>query len=209
MFGWLRRRRPAAAEPATAFAHLVPGTRYHVVRAFLDYDQVGHPVGECWTYLRHGFLPYEDGLTLFVAMPDRKERWIRLQWRPERQGAIIDALDSYLSTTPIARRTITIALTRDGVCMGDDIAAPHAGVLEVEEAADADGIAEALLAANYLPHVGGEAIWSFAVEGVAVDLGVRGGMLFVNVRGAGASEVRASNVTALHIRYHGQPAVER
>jgi hypothetical protein len=42
------------------------------------------------------FLPYEDGLSLFVHLDEGAERQIRLQWRKEEQGAIIDALPTYL-----------------------------------------------------------------------------------------------------------------
>jgi hypothetical protein len=74
------------------FAHLVIGRSYVVARAFVDFDGQTHPEGESWVYLGHGFLPYEDGLTLRVAPGGS----IRLQWRPEAQGAIIDNLEAYI-----------------------------------------------------------------------------------------------------------------
>ncbi|MGK9230831.1 DUF3601 domain-containing protein [Inquilinus limosus] len=74
------------------FGHLVKGRRYEVVREFVDFDGIRHPAGESWTYIGHSFLPYEDGLTLLV----RPGEAIRLQWRPESQGAIIDRLDTHL-----------------------------------------------------------------------------------------------------------------
>ena len=55
---------------------------------------------ETWTFLRYAFLPYEDGLTLFVRSPDGRENEVRLQWRPESQGAVIDALDGYVTPAP-------------------------------------------------------------------------------------------------------------
>lgn len=100
MFERSRRARLVDAERAMPFAHLLPGRRYHVVRAFVDHDRIDHPVGECWTYTGHAFLPYEDGLTLFVAMPDGRERSVRLQWRPETEGAILDTFETYVSPLP-------------------------------------------------------------------------------------------------------------
>ncbi|WP_174297690.1 hypothetical protein [Sphingomonas bacterium] len=75
---------------------------------------------------------------------------MRLQWRPEAQGPVVDALDRYLSPETPRLPTGRIALTRDSVCMADDADAPHDGTLVVDEAADLTGIAEALLASNYL-----------------------------------------------------------
>lgn len=78
------------------FAHLVPGSRYRVVRAFTDFDGAVHPVGEEWTYLRTAFLPYDDGRSLFVSVDGDDERHIRMQDRPEAQGAILDHLQDYV-----------------------------------------------------------------------------------------------------------------
>lgn len=96
MLGWFRCHR-TRTKPEAPFRHLRPGCVYAVVRRFADYDRIEHPVGERWTFLRHAFLPYEDGLTLFVRMPDGRSDEVRLQWRPESQGAIIDALDLYVA----------------------------------------------------------------------------------------------------------------
>ena len=74
------------------FAHLVKGAPYVVAREFVDFDGDRHAVGEAWIYLGHGFLPYEDGLTLLISPGGS----IRLQWRPETQGPIIDDLETYL-----------------------------------------------------------------------------------------------------------------
>jgi hypothetical protein len=73
-----------------------PGVRYRVIRAFADHDGDLHPVGEEWTFLGSAFLPYEDGLSWFVTL-DQEEEWhIRMQWREEAEGPVIDALDQYL-----------------------------------------------------------------------------------------------------------------
>jgi hypothetical protein len=79
------------------FQHLRPGARYVVRVAFRDYDGETHPEGESWVFRTHSFLPYEDGLSLFVSRPDGSERQIRLQWRPEAQAGIIDALDRHIA----------------------------------------------------------------------------------------------------------------
>jgi hypothetical protein len=79
------------------FGHLLPGRRYRVSQAFFDYEGEEHPVGEEWTYLGHNFLPYEDGLSLFVSL-DGEQAWhIRMQWTEEAQGAILDDLENYIT----------------------------------------------------------------------------------------------------------------
>jgi len=74
---------------------LVPGKTYRVVKAFNDYLNIPHPVGESWRYEGKNFLPYEDGLTLFVVRDGNKEQ-INLQWREETQGQIIDDFYSFV-----------------------------------------------------------------------------------------------------------------
>ena len=83
------------ALPTRDFMHLVSGRRYTVVQAFADFDRDEHPVGEAWTYIGSAFLPYDDGLSLFVEIDD-KTRHIRMQWRDEEQGPIIDRLKDYV-----------------------------------------------------------------------------------------------------------------
>ena len=70
-------------------ADLVAGRIYRVVVAFEDYDGILHPVGECWRFLDKNFLPYDDGLTLYVERDGRATPF-RLQWRAETQAQIID-----------------------------------------------------------------------------------------------------------------------
>ena len=69
-------------------ADLIPGREYRVRTAFVDYDALPHPVGETWRFVAKDFLPYEDGLTLYVER-DGESAVFRLQWRPETQGQII------------------------------------------------------------------------------------------------------------------------
>lgn len=70
-------------------ADLTPGKKYRVVAAFVDYDDIPHPIGESWHFLAKNFLPYDDGLTPYIERDGRKVAF-RLQWSAETQGRIID-----------------------------------------------------------------------------------------------------------------------
>ena len=74
---------------------LVPGQTYRVVTPFEDYDGINHLVGETWRFVEKNFVPYDDGLTLSVER-DGKATPIRLQWRDEAQGEIIDNFSDYV-----------------------------------------------------------------------------------------------------------------
>ena len=75
---------------------LAPGETYRVTVAFKDYDGVMHPVGEYWHFVKKNFLPYEDGLTLFIER-DGQENSFRLQWRAESQGQVIDNFSDFVA----------------------------------------------------------------------------------------------------------------
>lgn len=77
-------------------SNLVPGQTYQVTTAFKDYDRVTHPVGERWRFVKKNFLPYEDGLTLFVEQ-NGQELSFRLQWRAETQAQIIDNFSDFVA----------------------------------------------------------------------------------------------------------------
>ncbi|HYE43721.1 MAG TPA: hypothetical protein VEA15_10045 [Caulobacteraceae bacterium] len=68
-----------------------------VTRAFADFDREAHPVGEVWTFRGHSFLPYDDGLSLFVEVQGHGQRQIRMRWLEGDQGEIIDNLRDYLA----------------------------------------------------------------------------------------------------------------
>lgn len=87
------------AWPTAPFKHLVSGRRYVVVKAFKDFDGSEHAVGEAWTFIGHSFLPYDDGLSLFIEQ-DGQRLQIRLQWRDEEQGPIIDKLYDHVHPAP-------------------------------------------------------------------------------------------------------------
>ena len=74
---------------------LVTGRTYIVVQVFTDYDGFLHSLGERWRFVEKNFLPYEDGLTLHIEKNGRAET-IRLQWREETQGQIIDDFSQYV-----------------------------------------------------------------------------------------------------------------
>lgn len=96
MFGPQPRGAWTAHRISGNFAHLRVGARYAVSVEFRDFDGRVHPTGEAWTYLGHAFLPYDDGLSLFISL-DREQEWhIRLQWREDAQGPVIDALDEHI-----------------------------------------------------------------------------------------------------------------
>lgn len=71
--------------------------RYRVCREFVDFDGDAHVPGEEWTFLGASFLPYEDGLSLFVSLDGQREWQIRMQWRVGAQGEVLDALSAYVA----------------------------------------------------------------------------------------------------------------
>ncbi len=79
------------------FHHMTPGKRYRVIKSFRDFDGQDHPIGEEWTYLGTAFLPYDDGLSLFVSLDGDREWHIRMQDRAEEQGPILDRLQDYVA----------------------------------------------------------------------------------------------------------------
>ena len=92
--------------PARSYGSLQPGHTYEVRAAFVDHDGSEHPIGERWVFLGYSYLPYDDGLSLFVSLDGYQEWHIRLQDRDDEQGDIVRALDDvYLveAAEPIAR----------------------------------------------------------------------------------------------------------
>jgi len=67
-----------------------------VAKAFRDFDGDDHPEGERWIFLGHNFLPYDEGLSLFVSLDGRQEWHIRMHRTPEDQGPVVDALGEYV-----------------------------------------------------------------------------------------------------------------
>ena len=99
MFGPKQRGnwRRAWENSEQTFLSLQRGRRYRVVKPFSDFDGDLHSVGETWVFLGQNFLPYEDGLSLFVSLDGDQEWHIRMRCTPEDQGAIIDSLHEYVT----------------------------------------------------------------------------------------------------------------
>jgi Domain of unknown function (DUF3601) len=72
------------------------GQRYRVKREFSDHDGHAHPRGEEWLFLGYSFAPYDDGMSFFVSLDGAQEWQIRLQWRAEEQGHVLDHLSEYV-----------------------------------------------------------------------------------------------------------------
>jgi len=75
--------------------NLEHGNPYRVIKEFVDYDKDVHPIGDTWIYVGTAFLPYEDGLSLFVEK-DGQQIMYRLQWRKEEQADIIDNFKEFV-----------------------------------------------------------------------------------------------------------------
>jgi hypothetical protein len=85
-----------AARLKPKFEFLEAGRRYRVRGGFTDFDGDLHLPGEEWTFLGMSFSPYDDGMSFFVSLDGSREWQIRLQWRPEAQGGILEWLDSWV-----------------------------------------------------------------------------------------------------------------
>lgn len=101
-----------------------------------------------------------------------------------------------------------ILVTRDSVCMADDVDAPHASRIAIDPASDALAVAEAILHAGYLPAVAGGSTWSVRLGDAAdADAAVfghhRGGSFSYRVDG-GIATLRSAGITRLDLRYHQQ-----
>ena len=74
---------------------LIQGKTYRVIADFVDYDGLHHKVGESWSFAGHDFLPYDDGLTIYIIR-DGKYSTLRMQSSPESQGASVDAFSDFV-----------------------------------------------------------------------------------------------------------------
>ncbi|MDO8329119.1 MAG: DUF3601 domain-containing protein [Fluviicoccus sp.] len=78
-----------------SYRHLKEGFTYRVAKEFRDYDHNLQSLGITLVFIGSNFVPYEDGLSLFVSI-NGIEQQIRLQCRPEEQKEIIENLEQYL-----------------------------------------------------------------------------------------------------------------
>ena len=97
---------------------------------------------------------------------------------------------------------VHLDLTRDSVCLADDIDAPHAFQLTVDADAGLRTVLDRIVAARWLAHVGPVATWSLEVGGAVAVLGERLGASFIRI--AGESALSAADMPALHLAYHQQ-----
>ncbi|WP_440978605.1 hypothetical protein ACQHGV_13620 [Sphingomonas pseudosanguinis] len=99
-------------------------------------------------------------------------------------------------------RTVTIMLTRDSVCLADDVDAPHEHALDVEARTDFHAIARSIAARNYLPMPSDA--WGWVIEAGDVAIAIRPGLFAgrttMILRG-GAESVIASDMASLHAIY--------
>jgi hypothetical protein len=71
------------------------GATYEVTQAFVDFDGDNHPVGERWRFVGASYLPYDNGLSLFVQTAEG-EWHIRMQLIAEEQGDIWGEFEEYV-----------------------------------------------------------------------------------------------------------------
>ena len=76
--------------------NLTPGQKYKIIKTFIDFDQIVHPVDEAWIFIETNFLPYEDGLTLHVLKEGLKTTY-RLKWTKENQENIIENFKDFIA----------------------------------------------------------------------------------------------------------------
>lgn len=79
-----------------SYAFLQSGQHYRVLKSFVDFDGDKHCPGDQWEFLGYSFLPYDDGVSLFVSLDGVREWHIRMQDRPEEQGSILENLGEFL-----------------------------------------------------------------------------------------------------------------
>ncbi len=91
----------SAPEP---FKHLLPGRLYRVSRPFQDWFGKTWEVDERLSFVTHSVVPYHSGVTLTFKGEDGVERVLTMQWLPEEQGAVLDALEAHLVETEISPR---------------------------------------------------------------------------------------------------------
>jgi hypothetical protein len=93
---------------------------------------------------------------------------------------------------------IEIALTRDSVCMGDDVLAPNPGRVTVWLGRDPATIGRAIVASGYLPSVASGSTWHVALAGAYLVLSDRPGQPRVTMVGESRDDAVPG---ALHLSY--------
>jgi hypothetical protein len=74
---------------------LIQGRVYQVITDFIDYDGLPHKVGESWRFIGKDFLPYDDGLTLYIERAGKNSA-LRMQCSSEFQGDIVSSFSDFV-----------------------------------------------------------------------------------------------------------------
>ncbi len=75
--------------------NLEKGKKYAVIKPFIDFDKIQHTVGEIWLYDRKEFLPYSDGLTIYVFVKGKIVSF-RFQDDENQQKEILNNFQDYM-----------------------------------------------------------------------------------------------------------------
>lgn len=75
--------------------NLIKGNKYIVIKEFIDYDKIVHPLNEIWTFDRLSYVAYHDGVCLHVIKDDQPDMY-RLMDIDDEQKPIIDYFLDYV-----------------------------------------------------------------------------------------------------------------
>jgi hypothetical protein len=67
---------------------LIQGKTYLVIADFVDYDGLAHKVGENWSFVGHDFLPYDDGLTIYIVRDGKNSVFLCNPVQNPREGLL-------------------------------------------------------------------------------------------------------------------------
>lgn len=98
---------------------------------------------------------------------------------------------------------VEVGLTRDSVCMADDIDAPHGGTVLVPGNASPIAIVTAIQRSGYLAYVGPDATWSVRIGAAEILFGTRHGLDFAWPV-ADEPAIPAGDIGPLFLAYHRQ-----
>jgi len=67
------------------------------------------------------------------------------------------------------RPTVQVVLTRDSVCMADDVEAPHEKIIEISSFVDPKAFAKQIVSKGYLPSIAGSGnSWICELNGIKI-----------------------------------------
>lgn len=98
---------------------------------------------------------------------------------------------------------IEVVLTRNSVCMADDMDAPHSGTVQVPGDTSPITIVKAIQRSDYLAYVGPNATWSVRIGAAEILFGVRHGLDFAWPV-ADEPGVQVRDIGPLFLAYHKQ-----